>query len=223
VWQDSLLIDSPASRWSKKVLVAVLGAAVVLLMATACGGDGGATLGSDSASPVDSATAFNATEVPATSPSPADAGTSSESSSGLEDNTGVVTIGDEKWTFDVSSLCLSTPDTFAADGNALDGSDVEVHLSLPPNDWQTRPDRAALVTPSIRVWDDVKSRDWIAGGIAAAALEGVTPEMSQVTSFNIDGFKASGTAIFIESYALLRGEAPQPVNGTFEVWCDVEP
>jgi hypothetical protein len=214
---------------------------VALFVVAACnGGDSGKPAASDSPGinvevPTSSAGANATAARDATgSPAPAGAvptaaagdaggGSSSGSTSSLDENSGAVTIGDETWIFDVSSLCRSTFDAFSADGSAEDGSDVDVHVSLPPNDWATRSDAAEWQPPSIRVWDDVNSRDWIAGGIAAAALPGVEAEMSQITSFSIEGFKAWGSASFVESYALQRGEPPQPVSGTFEFHCDVEP
>jgi len=41
--------------------------------------------------------------------------------------------------------------------------------------------------------------------------------------FKIDGSKASGTAVFIDSYTVLQGETPEAVEGTFEFSCDDDP
>jgi hypothetical protein len=191
----------------------------LLLFAVACGDD-------DSA-PSSSGASSSSGSSDATTPSAAagndGGGAPSTSDAALGDDTATVTIGDQTWTFDVSTLCLSAFGAFGADGKAADGSDVDVNVSLPPNDWETRSDSADWDPPSVRLGDDENDLDWVAGGDVITALTGVTPEMSQVTSFMIDGSTASGTAVFVESYAVLKGEAPQPVEGSFAVSCDCDP
>ena len=189
-----------------------------LLLASACGGDD-----NSSAAPSPSGAAGSSDAAPTAAVGDGGSGGSSGQSSELGSDTGTVTIGDETWEFDVSVLRLSAFGAYGAAGKAVDGSDIDVELDLPPNDWETRADRADWQAPSIRVGDDENDKDWVAGGDLVSSMQGVQPEMSQVTSFKIDGSKASGTAVFIDSYTVLRCETPEPVEGTFEFSCDEDP
>jgi len=138
------------------------------------------------------------------------------------DDTAVVIVGDTRYEFDVSRLCLSAFSAFGAAGKATDGSDIDLFVDLPPEDWQTRSDSADWEPPSVWVNDDANNLDWRAGGEVVTSL-GVDENLSQVTSFDIDGSRASGTAIFIDFTNVTLGQAPEPVEGSFEVSCDGDP
>jgi hypothetical protein len=70
--------------------------------------------------------------------------------------------------------------------------------------------------------DDANNLDWRAGGEVVTSF-GVDENLSQVTSFDIDGSRASGSAIFIDFTNVSLGQAPEPVEGSFEVSCDGDP
>ena len=71
--------------------------------------------------------------------------------------------------------------------------------------------------PYVRVSDDENDLDWRAGDDIAVQMVG--EGMSQVDSFTHDGQRASGTATFIDLYAVQRQESPEPVQGSFEFAC----
>ena len=143
------------------------------------------------------------------------------SSGGVEENRAMVVIGDRTYEFDLSVQCFSLFGNMAAAGGALDGSDVSVNIQLPPVDWETDTDEE-WDQPSIRVSDSEEDLDWRAGDhIVEEMVAGGTLDdgLSQVDSFTHDGQRASGTATFIEMYAVFRQENPDPVQGTFEFAC----
>ena len=150
-----------------------------------------------------------------------DNGNGGGSDGGVEENRAVVVIGDRTYEFDLSVQCLSLFNNMAAAGQAVDGSDVSVNIGLPPVDWETDTDEE-WDPPSVRVSDDEEDLDWRAGDEIVSAMmdEGNLDEgVSQVDSFTHDGQRASGTATFIDLYAVLRQENPDPVQGTFEFAC----
>ena len=143
------------------------------------------------------------------------------SSGGVEENRAVVVIGARTYEFDLSVQCLSLFGNMAAAGRAVDGSDVSLTLGLPPEDWETDTDNE-WDPPYVRVSDDENDLNWRAGDdvVAMMIVDGTMDEgSSQVDSFTHDGKRASGTATFIELYAFLRQENPDPVQGTFEFDC----
>lgn len=138
---------------------------------------------------------------------------------GVEENRAIVTIGDRSYEFDLSVQCLSLFGNMAAAGSAVDGSDVNLTLGLPPEDWETDTDNE-WDPPYVRVSDDENDLDWRAGGDVVVDM--VDEGTSQVDSFTHDGQRASGSATFIDLYAVLRGESPEPIQGSFEFACPDE-
>jgi hypothetical protein len=139
-----------------------------------------------------------------------------------------VTIGSDSWEFDLASqfsACIALGGAIGAVGPGANGIDVDVDITLPPEDWESQSDDDGWDAPSVRVDDDVNDRQWRAGGdiindILAGRdnIDGV----SQVDSFSIDGGTASGTATFIDMRAVTfaAGDAlPDSVQGSFEVSC----
>jgi hypothetical protein len=145
----------------------------------------------------------------------ADGDGDNNSAGGVEENRAVVVIGDRTYDFDISIQCLSMFGNMAAAGRALDGSDISVNIQLPPEDWETDTDEE-WDPPSIRVSDDVNDLDWRAGDEIIGEM--VDEGSSQVDSFTHDGKRASGTATFVDLYAVMRGET-DPVQGSFEFTC----
>lgn len=194
-------------------LGALLSAALVF---AACGGD------DDDAALPGSGNGDDTT--PTEAPSNGDDGNGDDNgngggpSGGVEENRAVVTIGDRTYEFDLSVQCLSLFGNMAAAGTAVDGSDVDLTLGLPPEDWETSEED--WDPPYVRVDDDENDLNWRAGGDVVVDM--VEEGTSQVDSFTHDGQRASGTATFIDLYAVQRQENPDPVQGTFEFACPEE-
>ena len=126
--------------------------------------------------------------------------------------TATVEVGDIKYEFDLSVLCLSMFGAMGVAGEALDGSAVSVDADFPPEGWETAGDD--WEPPSISIDDEERDVRWEAGGTAAEMY----PEgSSQIDSFTADGRLAVGEATFVNSYTF--GEELQVETGQFEFHC----
>jgi len=204
--------------------------AVVALVMIACGGgdDDANSAGAEQPAAAEPATE-PAGDEPATEPAadesssePADepdAAADEAPSSGVAENTAIVTIGDKTYEIDVTASAIQRcdPNFFGAfwvlggiGGNGID-------MLLPPPGDPNFED-----APYINVGDEERDIEWVAN--ADREMAGVDPGESQVDTFTVDGLRVTGTATFVdlnESYAFQGGvgDEPQPVPGTFEVLC----
>jgi hypothetical protein len=124
----------------------------------------------------------------------------------------VVVIGDDRYEFE-GLYCVTIG---GALGAASVGSDNEtVNIDLPPKDWETSGDDWG--PPSVQVSSDEPYFRMEANATLAddysAAFAG-----SQVDSYTSDGYRASGSGTFADSYDFAASE-PEMVAGTFEVNC----
>jgi len=207
----------------KQIWVTSIGTALMAFVLACGGGDDDADGNPGGAAQQPSPTISSIDSAPTGAGTPAGKDAPAAASDGAPgDDTAVVIVGDTRYEFDVSSLCLSAFSAFGAAGKATDGSDVDLSLDLPPEDWQTRSDSADWEPPSVWVNGDANNLDWRAGGEVVTSF-GVDENLSQVTSFDIDGSRASGSAIFIDFTNVPLGQAPEPVEGSFEVSCDGDP
>jgi hypothetical protein len=127
--------------------------------------------------------------------------------------TGVVTIGEERYEFTLNRDCRSLFGVLVGVGVSTDGRDIVVNLQIPPEGGIDGTD------PSIRIDDRAKDLDWRAGGDIIGEMARVSEGDSQVDGYQNDGKRASGTATFLEMYAVIRGDI-EPVQGTFEFACE---
>jgi len=193
-------------------LGALVSAALVL---TACGGDDdGAAAGSNSDN--GGTTPTEATSANGDGNGDDGNGDGGGGSGGAAENRAVVTVGDEVYEFDLTDLCLAMFGNLAGSGPSVDGRDITINIEVPPEDWETSDEDWS--PPSIRIDDGENDLDWRAGDEIVTGM--VEPGMSQVDSFTNDGTRASGTATFIELYAVMTGDDPDPVQGTFEFACN---
>lgn len=126
--------------------------------------------------------------------------------------TATVEVGDIKYEFDLSILCLSMFGAMGVAGEALDGSSVTVDADFPPEGWETSDED--WEPPSISIDDEERDVRWEAGGVATEMY----PEgSSQIDSFTADGRLAVGEATFVNSYTI--GENLQVETGRFEFHC----
>ena len=125
---------------------------------------------------------------------------------GRADNTAVVVIGDERYEF-ADLYCVTIAGALGAESL---GGNPQVNIDLPPQDWETS--GSDWDPPSIRVQVDDPEHDYKAGG----NYTGLSPDQSQVTSFDSDGRHATGTATFFDD---VSHADPSSVTGTFEVTC----
>lgn len=126
--------------------------------------------------------------------------------------TGVVTIGEERYEFTLNQECKSSFGVLVGVGKSTDGREIDVNLQIPPEGG------IEDIYPSIRIDDQVKDLDWRAGGDIIGDMAGVSEGDSQVDTYQNDGKRASGTATFLELYAVMGGKV-EPVQGTFEFAC----
>jgi hypothetical protein len=129
----------------------------------------------------------------------------------------VVTIGDDRFEFDMDegfNVCRDVFGGLQFGGAGTDGRDTNVSGWIPPANWEDFDDNR-YDAPSIELDNKETNSQWLAD-VERAEERGYEPGTSQVDSFEIDGLRASGTATFIDSFAI--GET-EPVTGTFEVSC----
>ena len=130
----------------------------------------------------------------------------------------VVTIGEERFEFDLNDGFNACRDVFGGlqfGGAGTDGRDSQLTGWIPPADWESYDD-GRYDPPAIEVENKETNQQWIADA-ARAEESGIPAGSSQVDSFEIDGLRASGTATFIDTFSL---EDPAPVvQGTFEIAC----
>ena len=86
---------------------------------------------------------------------------------------------------------------------------------IPPADWESYSD-GRYDPPAVIVEDDDLNTRWIADPNRVELLPDWPPE-SKVDSYEKEGNAASGSANFVDDYAL---EAVESVSGTFEVACE---
>ena len=161
------------------------------------------------------------------SPTPTTSSSSSSGNTDLDPDTAVVTIGDKTYEFTMTNAfadsCLTLFGFVGGNGTAKDGSDVRADIEIPPDDWETD-DRTDWDTPSIRISDDETNQDWRAGGDIVESNEKIPASSSRVNDFTNDGNVAKGSATFIDyrqvTLNFATGEIPDPVEGTFEIYCE---
>jgi len=150
------------------------------------------------------------------------------SQSGLESATGSpekttqkrasVKIGNRQYEF-VMTQCNSM--LRFGSGKTKDGSDVTISFELPPVDWKSRPASEGWSdNGSFQIRDKANNLDWVADEDIARDLAYVSAGQSQVDNFSIDGKRASGSATFIDTTAVMATGSAEPVKGTFEVECN---
>jgi hypothetical protein len=136
---------------------------------------------------------------------------SAPSAGGGEDGTAVVVIGDDR--FEFSDLYCVTM------GGALGAlslsSDPSVDISLPPADWESSGED--WEAPSVIVRGDEPYFDWHAGGETVGQMSNIGPGVSQVDSYETDGYHATGSATFVS--LVQHSDEPEGIPGTFEVTC----
>lgn len=186
-------------------LVALLLATVMI--AAACGDDGE----SGETGPVDTGAT-----------TPAGDGTAAPAASGSGDGGATVTFGTgEEFEFDQELVCIGL-------GGALSGTfrndeGVEVSIDVPPEDWETST-TGDWEAPSLTLRDERDEMNWRifeAGPEVAAVYAGA--ENALITDFSVDGSRASGGGMAIDTFAIALanagGESPQPVPIVFSFEC----
>lgn len=134
-----------------------------------------------------------------------------------------MTIGDERYEFDLVSgwsQCITMGGAIGGAGNSVEGN-AQVDFTLPPEGWESLDDD--WEPPYLRVDDDDADTSWRAGDEVVMGWDGIDEDMSEVTSYTIDGRSASGTAMFVDlTQAMLAGidgSEIESVSGTFEISC----
>lgn len=189
--------------------------ALLLTVSVACGGgdndddaDGG---GNDSAA---------ATEQPrGSADGGSDDGDDDNNEIDFGDGLVVVTIGDDRFEFDMTegfNVCRNVFGGIQFAGAGTDGRPTKVSGWIPPANWETFDDDR-FDPPGIELDNDDGNSQWIADA-KDAEFRGIAAGSSQVDSFEIDGLRASGTATFIDTFAL--GDSKPVVEGTFEIACE---
>lgn len=142
----------------------------------------------------------------------ADDGFSSPDPSDLEPETGIVTLRDTTYTFDLSGRCQVQDGAMAASGPLADGSPGSVEAIFPTPEMQ-----AEFGAPQVLVvFGDASANDtWIAQeGYEPAFGDPPTPEQSSVTQLDVVGSVATGTAVFWET------ASGRTRDGTFAFRCE---
>jgi hypothetical protein len=123
----------------------------------------------------------------------------------------VVVIGDERFEF-TDLYCVTMGGALGALSLA---SDPSVDISLPPANWESSGED--WEAPNVIVRGDEPYLDWHAGGETVELMSNIGPGVSQVDSFESDGFHATGSATFVSLAE--HSDAPEGIQGTFEVTC----
>jgi len=145
--------------------------------------------------------------------------------------TAVVELAGERYEFDMSSreigedifvgTCRGIFGLIQASGRVTDDRPITVKMDLPPVDWEDKPEYG-FDPPSITLEDADSGSVWVADPTYTEFLGTEVENPSLVVLTENDGLVATGTAIFVDGQALNRGEAVEPLEGTWEVRCDVE-
>lgn len=206
------------------ILIAVLG-----LLVASCGGSDGESADTAAAETTTTAAASGETTTTAAASEP-DSDEPAETTTtvavqalgdgdenttfyGNPPGTGTVEIGDVKYDFDLSILCLSMFGAMGVAGVAADGSEVQVSADFPPPGWETSDED--WDPPVVDVDDDERDIRWEAGASVAEFYDG--EGVGEITSFTADGRVAVGEANFVNSYSGF--ENPTVVQGRFEFAC----
>lgn len=212
---------STARNWT------AVGAVIVLPLA-ACGGDDDTTEpATDSTTepadnaPADQADADEAQDAvdPAENAAQDAAEGDTPNPDDFDFGTGIarVTIGDTAYEFDLTTGFTVCQDVFGGlqvAGNNASG-DANVDMWIPPADWESYTD-GRYDPPAIIVEDDTLNARWIADPKRVDLIPEWPPE-SKVDGYSKDGNAATGSATFVDDYAI---DDIEPVEGTFEVACE---
>jgi hypothetical protein len=145
--------------------------------------------------------------------------------------TAVVELAGERYEFDMSSreigedifvgVCRGIFGAIQATGRVTDDRAITVEMELPPVDWEAKPEYG-FDPPSISLEDADSGSVWVADATYTEFLGTEVENPSLVVLIENDGLVATGTAIFVDGQALDRGEAVEPLEGTWQVRCDEE-
>lgn len=98
-----------------------------------------------------------------------------------------------------------------------DGGVAEVTMWIPPTDWETYDDDR-YDPPSVEL--EIMDSDGRTVSTLVADQDNTSyTGNSQVDDYELDGTTATGTVTFTNQTLAIRGENPEPVQGTFEVNC----
>ena len=92
---------------------------------------------------------------------------------------------------------------------------------LPPLDWEAKPEYG-FDPPSIALEVAESGSVWVADPTYTEYFGTDVENPSLVVLTENDGLIATGTALFVDGQALYRGEAVEPLEGTWELRCDPE-
>ena len=145
--------------------------------------------------------------------------------------TAVVELAGERYEFDMSTreigedifvgACRGIFGLIQATGRVTDERGITVEMELPPVDWEAKPEYG-FDPPAITLEDADSDSVWVADPTYTEFLGTEVENPSLVVLTENDGLIAAGTAIFVDGRALERGEAVEPLEGTWEVRCDEE-
>jgi hypothetical protein len=145
--------------------------------------------------------------------------------------TAVVELAGERYEFDMGTreigedifvgTCRGIFGLIQASGHVTDDRDITVEMELPPVDWEAKPEYG-FDPPAITLEDADSDSVWVADPTYTEFLGTEVENPSLVVLTENDGLVATGTAIFVDAQALDRGEAVEPLEGTWEVRCDAE-
>lgn len=193
---------------------------LIVSVAAACGGD--------------DATPEEATEATTGAPSDADAPADEDAPAGSADEDvtddddvpgevaagpvgATATIGGETYDATQEVVCVMMGGALSAQFTNDDGT-VTISVDVPPLDWESDT-QSDWSPPSVRVddeRDEMAYRQWESGSDTLEMMEGAPA--AAVSSFDVDGNRASGEASFVDIFEVMTGAA-EPVDGTFEVTC----
>ena len=190
--------------------ISAIAAALVL---SACGSSDGGTDPSEPGTASSSATTASepAAEPDPTTAPPAASAAPDDLGFGDEAATAVVVIGDERFEF-TNLYCVTMGGALGAMTIAADPS---VDINLPPDGWETSGED--WDPPRVSVTGDEPYLAWHAGGETVELMSNIGPGVSQVDSYETDGFRATGTATFVSLAE--HSDSPEGIAGTFEVTC----
>ena len=141
--------------------------------------------------------------------------------------TAVLELGGERYEFDMGNIeaggetavgvCQGIFGMIQGVGHVADDLAISIEMDIPPVDYEAKPEYG-FDPPNITFSDDDNDVELVAGKRLAEGL-GVETE-SQATVTENDGFNAVGTATFVDSRAMMMGEASEPIEGTWKIHCD---